>query len=84
VTSRPEIEISDKRLAFSSQTSSTEPSYKTGPKQVKNVDFSGLTRFFENIPLAECSSHRQASKTPQFGVVYRDISIRKFDSPRLP
>ena len=35
VTSRPEIEISDKRLAFSSQTSSIEPSYKTGPKQVK-------------------------------------------------
>jgi hypothetical protein len=30
--------------------------------------------FFENIPRAECSSHRtmhrQASKTPQFGVVY--------------
>ena len=35
VTSRPEIEISDKRFAFSSQTSSIEPSYKTGPKQVK-------------------------------------------------
>jgi hypothetical protein len=35
VTSRPEIEISDKRLAFSTQTSSIEPSYKTGPKQVK-------------------------------------------------
>ena len=35
VTSRPEIEISDKRLAFSSQTSSIEPSYKTAPKQVK-------------------------------------------------
>ena len=35
VTSRPEFEISDKRLAFSSQTSSIEPSYKTAPKQVK-------------------------------------------------
>jgi hypothetical protein len=35
VTSRPEIEISDKRSAFSSQTSPIEPSYKTGPKQVK-------------------------------------------------
>ena len=35
VTSRPEIEISDKRLAFSIQTSSIEPSYKTAPKQVK-------------------------------------------------
>ena len=35
VTSRPEIEISDKRWAFSSQTSSIEPSYKTCPKQVK-------------------------------------------------
>jgi hypothetical protein len=35
VTSRPEIEISDKRLAFSTQTSSIKPSYKTGPKQVK-------------------------------------------------
>ena len=35
VTSRPEIEISDKRSAFSSQTPSIEPSYKTGPKQVK-------------------------------------------------
>jgi hypothetical protein len=35
VTSRPEIEISGKRLAFSNQTSSIEPSYKTGPKQVK-------------------------------------------------
>ena len=35
VTSRPEIEISDKRLAFSSQTPSIEPSYKTAPKQVK-------------------------------------------------
>ena len=34
-TSRPEIEISDKRLAFSSQTPSIEPSYKTAPKQVK-------------------------------------------------
>ena len=35
VTSRPEIEIVDKRLAFSIQTSSIEPSYKTAPKQVK-------------------------------------------------
>ena len=39
------------------------------PKTGKNVDFSDRTRFFENIPRAECSSHRQASKTPQFGVV---------------
>ena len=31
----PEIEIAIKRLAFSSQTPSIEPSYKTGPKQVK-------------------------------------------------
>jgi hypothetical protein len=35
VTSRPEIEISDKTLAFSGQTSSIEPSYNTGQKQVK-------------------------------------------------
>jgi hypothetical protein len=34
-TSLPETEISDKRLAFSSQTPSIEPSYKTAPKQVK-------------------------------------------------
>ena len=56
------------------------------PKTVKNVDFSDRTRFFENIPRAECSSHRQASKTPQFGVVYPDISIRnlfKTDPPRF-
>ena len=46
------------------------------PKTGKNVDISDRTRFFENIPRAECSSHRQASKTPQFGVVYPDISIR--------
>ena len=40
------------------------------PKTGKNVDFSDRTiRFFENISHAECSSHRQASKTPQFGVV---------------
>ena len=36
------------------------------PKTGKNVDFSDRTRFFENIPRAACSSHRQASKTPQF------------------
>jgi hypothetical protein len=35
VKSRPEIEIADKRSAFSIQTPSIEPSYKTGPKQVK-------------------------------------------------
>ena len=35
VTSRPEIEIVDQRSAFSSQTPSIEPSYKTGPKHVK-------------------------------------------------
>ena len=35
VTSRPEIEIADQRSAFSSQTPSIEPSYKTGPKHVK-------------------------------------------------
>jgi hypothetical protein len=35
VKSRPEIEIADKRLAFFIQTPSIEPSYKTGPKQVK-------------------------------------------------
>ena len=35
VTSRPEIEIADKRLAFSIQTPSIEPSYKTAPNQVK-------------------------------------------------
>ena len=55
------------------------------PKTGKNVDFSKSARFFENIPRAECSSHRQASKTPLFGVVYRDISIRnlfKTDPPR--
>jgi hypothetical protein len=33
--SRPEIEIADKRLAFSIQTPSIEPSYKTAPNQVK-------------------------------------------------
>ena len=56
------------------------------PKTGKNVDFSDRTRFFENIPRAECSSHRQASKTPQFGVVYHNISIRnlfKTDPPRF-
>jgi hypothetical protein len=35
VKNRPEIEIADKRLAFSIQTPSIEPSYKIGPKQVK-------------------------------------------------
>ena len=35
VTSLPEIEIVDQRSAFSSQTPSIEPSYKTGPKHVK-------------------------------------------------
>ena len=35
VKSRPEIEIADKRLAFSIQTPSIEPSYKTAPNQVK-------------------------------------------------
>ena len=35
VTSRPEIEIADQRLAFSYQTPSIEPSYKTVPKQLK-------------------------------------------------
>jgi hypothetical protein len=69
VTSRPEIEISDKRLAFSSQTSSIEPTYKNCPKQVKMSISQKVQGFFENIPRAECSSHRQASKTPQFGVV---------------
>jgi hypothetical protein len=32
--SRPEIEIADQRLAFSTQTPSYEPSYKTAPKPV--------------------------------------------------
>jgi hypothetical protein len=69
VKSRPEIEIADKRSALSSQTPSIEPSYKTGPKQVK-ISISPIAQgFFENIPRAACSSHRQASKTPQFGVV---------------
>ena len=35
VKSRPEIEIADKRLAFSIQIPSIEPSFKTGPQQVK-------------------------------------------------
>ena len=35
VKSRPETEIADKRLAFSIQNPSIEPSYKTTPKQVK-------------------------------------------------
>ena len=35
VKSRPETEIADQRLAFSSQTPSIEPSYKTTPKHVK-------------------------------------------------
>jgi hypothetical protein len=35
VKSRPEIEIPDKRVPFSSQTPSIEDSYKTGRKQVK-------------------------------------------------
>jgi hypothetical protein len=48
VTSRPEIEISDKRLAFSTQTSSIEPSYKTGPKQVK-MSISPIAQVFLKI-----------------------------------
>jgi hypothetical protein len=68
-TSRPETEISDKILAFYSQTPSRDL-IQNRPKTGKNVDFSKSARFFfENIPRAECSSHRQASKTPQFGVV---------------
>jgi hypothetical protein len=58
VKSRPEIEIADKRLAFSIQTPSIEPSYKTGPKQVK-ISISPIAQvffFFENIPRAACSS----------------------------
>jgi hypothetical protein len=35
VRRRPEIEIAAKRSAFSIQTPSIEPSYKTAPKQVK-------------------------------------------------
>ena len=56
------------------------------PKTGKNVDFSKSARFFENISRAACSSQRQASKTPLFGVVYPDISIRnlfKTDPPRF-
>jgi hypothetical protein len=75
VTSRPEIEISDKRLAFSTQTSSIEPSYKTAPKRVKIVDFSRSARFFENIPRAECSSH--AGITAQ---IYEEDPAYVFDA----
>jgi hypothetical protein len=35
VKNRPETEIADKRLAFSIQTSSIEPSYKIAREQVK-------------------------------------------------
>jgi hypothetical protein len=45
VKSRPEIEIADKRLAFSIQTPSIEPSYKTGQKQVK-MSNSPITQVF--------------------------------------
>jgi hypothetical protein len=79
VESRPEIEIADKRLAFFIQTPFIEPSYKTGHKTGKNVDFSNRTRFlFEKISRAACSSRRQACKTPLFGTVDPYISIRKF------
>ena len=46
------------------------------PKTCKNQDFSKSARFLEKIPRAACSSHRQASKTPLFGMVYHNISIR--------
>ena len=50
VKSRPEIEIADKRFAFSSQTSpiDLEPSYKTGPKQVK-MSISSIAQSFLEI-----------------------------------
>jgi hypothetical protein len=68
VKRRPEIEIADKRLAFSTQTPSIEPSYKTGPKQVKMSISPLAPGFFDNIPRAACSSHRQASQTSLFAM----------------
>jgi hypothetical protein len=56
VKSQPETEIVDKRLTFSTQNPSIEPSYKTAPKAKtsvgKNVDFSKSARFFDDFSLA--------------------------------
>jgi hypothetical protein len=52
VKSWPEIEIADKRFAFSSQTLSIEPSYKTARKPLKMSISRKAQGFFENIPLA--------------------------------
>ena len=48
VTSRPEIEIADQRSAFSYQTPSIEPSYKTVPKQLK-IKISPIAQGFLKI-----------------------------------
>jgi hypothetical protein len=51
--SRPETEITDKRLAFSIQTPSIEPSYKTAREQVKiSISQKAQGFFFENFLLA--------------------------------
>jgi hypothetical protein len=74
--SRPEIEIADKRFAFSFQTPPMEPSYKTGPKQVK-MSISPIAQGFLKIFRVQhvALDHRQASKTHLFDVVYPNISI---------
>jgi hypothetical protein len=47
--SQPEIEIATKRLAFSSQTPSIEPQYKTAQKQVKMSISQKVQGFRENF-----------------------------------
>jgi hypothetical protein len=64
VTSRPEIEISDKRLAFSRQTSSIEPSYKTGPKQVKISISQKVQGFLKQIRVQHVALTARRPKHP--------------------
>jgi hypothetical protein len=85
VKSRPEIDRGQKIGIFHSNPLH-RALIQNRPKTGKNVDFSDRTGFFEKISRAACSSHRQASKTPLFDVVYPDTSIQNFSRlvPRNP
>jgi hypothetical protein len=79
VKSRPEIEIADKRSTFSIPNPSIEPSYKTGPKQVK-MSISPIAKFFyflKKFRLQHVALTVRRQKTSLFGMVYPNISIRK-------